>query len=69
MSFFAKNSPIAIGLCLYPLTLAIIAICTLLFIVQVIIGVDASSPNNKDLVKWRGQILCRLACIMSRTDL
>ncbi|WP_315041062.1 hypothetical protein ACGTJS_07570 [Faucicola mancuniensis] len=68
MSFFAKNSPIAIGLRLYPLTLAIIAICTLLFIVQVITGVDASSPSNKDLVKW-GRILCRLACIMSRTDL
>lgn len=50
MSFFAKNSPIAIGLRLYPLTLLIMTVCILLFLIQIITGVDASNPTNQDLV-------------------
>lgn len=52
-----SNSPIAVGMREFPMTLGIMGVCLGLFIWQVMTGVDASHPYNADLVKWGANFL------------
>lgn len=51
------NSPLAVGLREFPMTLGLVVACIGLFIWQVLTGVDASQPQNADLLKWGANFL------------
>ncbi len=51
------NSPIAVGLREFPMTLGLVTVCVVLFIWQVLTGVNPSLPNNAELLKWGANFL------------
>ncbi|ELA09681.1 rhomboid-like protein [Moraxella macacae 0408225] len=56
-NFLSKDSPLVLGLRHYPYTLGLLGICVVLFVLQVLTGVDASSPTVQDLLKWGANFL------------
>ena len=53
----AYQSPIAQGLREYPITLLLIAICVMVFIAQLLTGVDAYNPTSQMLLDWGANFL------------
>lgn len=46
------QSPLAIAIKYYPISLFLMIICIGLFLLQIFTGVDASEPSNQDLIRW-----------------
>lgn len=51
------NSPIAVGLREFPMTLGLVKACVVLFIWQVLTGVNPTQPNNLELLNWGANFL------------
>lgn len=51
------NSPIAVGMREFPMTLGLVTLCVGLFAWQILTGIDASQPSNLDLLKWGANFL------------
>lgn len=52
-----KNPPVIIALRYYPITVTLITICVIVFLLQLINGVDVANPKTSDLIRWGANLL------------